>query len=415
MKSIRCFSLLTCGLAGVVLSVVDIPSAYAWTNENPGSASQCAAVDVNDAGTVVENCKVANTSAAFVTVAGSTAQLAALPGTAGGVPCSVSMINNAGSGKETVVGSCRDANNVSQAVSWNSSSPGAPTQLLPFAGLLGIIGNGLIAGATGVNVQGVVIGKSIDGNDSILPVYWATGSNSATPLNSPLLAPQANCVPVDINDAKTPSAVGNCPGGRLGGGKNVAVLWPTLGSAYSALPVPSGASYCSARQINVNGQILGECIYGSDTNRTVVWGGGGSGPTVLQTINGSPALRTVGMDLSDTGLVAVKFLAGAGQAGFYEPALWNPTSSNASSIALPFGAIHGVVLGIGNNGKMVGNYETSAGDVHPFHVEAGSLAAVDDGAPAGGPNARVTAWSKGGVYGLAGPKTAIRRRNPRCR
>ena len=35
-----------------------IPSAYAWTDENPPAASQCVAVDVDDASTVIENCTV---------------------------------------------------------------------------------------------------------------------------------------------------------------------------------------------------------------------------------------------------------------------------------------------------------------------------------------------------------------------
>ncbi|WP_434113446.1 hypothetical protein [Paraburkholderia caffeinilytica] len=402
MKPIRSFFLLVCAVSGVVLVGMDVPCAYAWTDENPASASQCAAADVNDVGTVVENCKVSNASVPFVTVGGATTQLAALPATAGSVPCSVNMINNAAQGQETVVGACRDANNVFQAVSWNSGSPGSPTQLMPFSGLLGIIGGGVRTGATGVNVQGVVIGESVDGNGSGLPVYWAPNSGAATPLNVPLLAPQANCVPADINDAQTPSVVGNCPAGGGGGGKNVAVFWPTLGAAYAAFPVPGGASYCNVSRINIHNQILGECIYGTDTHRAVVWGPGGTGPTVLLTVNGGQALRTRGADLSDAdlsdaGLVAVNFLAGSGQAGFYEPALWNPATSNASSITLPGGAIHGTVRCIGSNGKAVGNFETAAGDIHPFHVEPGSLTAIDDGSPAGGPNAVATACSIGGI------------------
>ncbi|WP_221624952.1 hypothetical protein, partial [Burkholderia cenocepacia] len=86
---------------------------------------------------------------------------------------------------------------------------------------------------------------------------------------------------------------------------------------------------------------------------------------MLQTINGNQALRTVGVSQSDAGLVAVNFLAGGAQAGFYEPAVWNPASgTNAPSIALPSGSIRGTVGGIGNNGKAVGNFETAAGDVH---------------------------------------------------
>ncbi|QRR07606.1 hypothetical protein FPJ27_15115 [Burkholderia sp. MS455] len=396
MKQIGRFILFRHGLIGIGLSVLGTPVAYAWTDDTPVSASQCGAADVNDVGTVIENCKVSNASVPYVTIAGSPVQLSALPNTVGGVPCSVMALNNAAAGQDTIVGSCRDAKNVSQAVAWSSGSPNTPRQLMPYSGVLAIIGGGVKSSIDGVNLQGVVIGESIDANETRLPVYWAPGANAATPLNA-LLALQANCVPTDINDVKQPSVVGNCPAGD---GRTNGVLWPSLASlSYTVLPAPAGASYCSARQINLNGQILGECIYGSDTYRAVVWGSGGTGPTVLQTINGNLTLRTVGVELNDAGLVAVNFLGSQSHAGFLEPALWNPASgANASSIALPSGAIHGTVSGLGNNNKLVGNFETVSGDVHPFHVEPNSLVAVDDGAPAGGPSAGVVAWSKSGVY-----------------
>ena len=65
-----------------------IPSAYAaWTDDNPPGASQCAAVDVNDAGTV------SNASLAYVELSGSLSQLAPLPSTPGGAP----LVRRAGS------------------------------------------------------------------------------------------------------------------------------------------------------------------------------------------------------------------------------------------------------------------------------------------------------------------------------
>ncbi|WP_434113694.1 hypothetical protein [Paraburkholderia caffeinilytica] len=386
----------------IILVVVNfIPlRTYAWTDDNPPSVSQCVAADVNDVGTVVENCKISNMSVAFVVISGAAIQLASLPGTAGGVPCSVNMTNNAAVGRETIVGACRDANNVFQAVSWFSGSPGAPIQLRPYAGLLGIIGGGVKTRATGGNLQGIVIGESVDGNGTGLPVFWTADGNGATPLGAPLLVPQANCIPIDINDAKAPSVVGNCPGGGGSGGRNTAVLWMSLSGPYSALPVPNGASYCRIDQIDLAGSILGECIYGIDTHWAAVWGVGGSGSMVLQTVNGNQALRTGGTALNDTGLVAVKFLGSQSHAGMYEPAIWDPADGNINAlpITLPPGASHGTIAGLGNNGTMVGNYETAAGTVHPIHVASGSLAAADDGTPAGGQNAVVRACSIGGQF-----------------
>jgi hypothetical protein len=118
----------------------------------------------------------------------------------------------------------------------------------------------------------------------------------------------------------------------------------------------------------------------------------------LMTINGASALRTAGISQNDSGVVVIGFLANGSRAGFSEPAIWNPAggNTNANAIALPSGAIHGSIGAIGNNGKMVGDFETSNGDTHPMHVESGSLTAVDDGSPEGGPSAVVTALSKSG-------------------
>ncbi len=370
-----------------------IRSAFAWTDDNPAAASQCSAVDVNDAGTLVENCKVADASTAYMVLSGSTAQLSPLSSTPGGVPCSATAINNAQAGHETIIGRCNDGNNVSQAVAWSSSAPSSPLQLMPVSGLLGI-GAGVRTRAVDVSAQGTVIGSSFDASGSSVPVYWNPGSGTANALPIPLLAQQMNCAPTSINNTASPSIVGNCPAAN---GKSAAVLWNSVSSAYATLPVPSGASYCDADQVNAKGQILGNCRYGTDTYRAVVWGAGGTGPSVLMTVNGNSAQRSIGAHLNDTGMVAVDYLAQGAQAGFYEPALWNPAGSDASAITLPSGAIHGTVLGLGNNGKMIGNFETSGGDTHPFHVEPNSLAAVDDGSPEGGPNAAVTAYSPGGT------------------
>ncbi|WP_323122915.1 hypothetical protein [Burkholderia alba] len=381
------------GVATVIGMACEMQSASAWTDDNPSAASQCVAADVNDAGTVVENCKVADASIAYVVLSGSATQLSPLSSTPGGAPCHAQMINNAQLGRETVAGWCQDANLVKQGVVWSSISPGSPLQLTPLGGLLGV-GAGVRTEVTSVSAQGTVVGSSIDANKNVTPVYWAAGFGVANALAVPLLAQQTNCVAIYINNAGTPSVVGSCPAAN---GKTSAVLWTNVSSAYTTLPVPSGASYCVAQQINLTGQILGNCLYGDDSRRVVLWGTGGTGPSVLATINGVTAQRSVGAYVNDSGLVAVNFLGQGAQAGFSEPAIWNPSSANASEITLPSGAIHGEVLGVGDNGKMVGNFETSGGTIHPFHVEPGSLTAVDDGSPEGGANAEVRAYSVGGT------------------
>ena len=110
--------------------------------------------------------------------------------------------------------------------------------------------------------------------------------------------------------------------------------------------------------------------------------------------NSTLGLRTVGASLNDVGQVAVNFLASS---GFVNPALWNTTGTDASAITLPSGATQGTAVSVGNNGKLVGNFETTAGNAHPFHVDPPSLTAVDDGSPEGGPNAVVISESRGGT------------------
>jgi len=371
--------------------------AYAWTDDNPPGASQCADAGINDAGSIIENCLVSNTPKAYLTVAGarSSVQLAPLPSTPGGVPCSADGISNAAAGSEIVIGACADANNVSQAVAWQASSPGTAIQLQPIGGLLGL-GADVSAAASAVNQNGYIIGESVNVNGVATPVVWMPGSNTPTPLPVlPLLATNQNCVPASINDAQSPSIIGNCPGAS---GKNQAVLWPSAITLIpTLLPVPPGASYCSASGINTGGKIFGQCVYGTATYRVVQWGAGGTGPTVLMTVDSLPALRTTGADQNDSGIIAVNYLAGGAQAGFKMPARWDPsTGTNAPSIALPSNGNHGSVGAIGDNGRMFGNYETTDGYTHPFHVEAASLTATDEGSPEGGRNAALTAISKNG-------------------
>ncbi|KVE36313.1 hypothetical protein [Burkholderia sp. TSV86] len=371
------------------------PMAWAWTDETPSSASQCSPVDINDAGVGAENCLVGNARIAFKTqLSGGSTPLSPLLSTPGGAPCLAGAINNAVVGQETIIGACADGNNVPQGVMWAHGAT-TPTQLQPATTLLGLIRLGVSTTAAAVNDAGVVIGLSTDANGTDAPTYWS-GSGVATLLAPPLLGSSANCEPASINNVSSPSVVGNCPGG---GGKNNPVLWTTLSSGYQTLPIPSGASYCSARHINAAGQILGECVYGTDRYQAVQWGTGGTGPAVLQTVNGKVAPRTQVAAQNDAGVVAVNYLAVGSQNGFKEPAVWNPASgnTNASAISLPAGAVKGSVGGIGNNGKLVGNFETASGGVHPFHVEPNGVVAVDDGDPAGGSNAGVMALSRGGV------------------
>jgi hypothetical protein len=377
--------------------------ALAWTNNDPAGINSCDAPVVNDAATVAGNCLDANnTNRAFVRLAGAPSTfLAALPSTAGGAPCNATGLNNAASGSEIIIGWCADANTVNQGVFWQSANPTtAPTLLQPLS-LLGLLAN-VETGATKVNAAGVIVGVSIDGEGTRTPVSWSA-SGAPTELAPPLLAVNADCTPVDINDARTPSIIGNCDDSGNGGG-NRAVLWQGTGAAYTMLPVPIYADYCTAIKINLAGQILGQCIYPGDVYRVAVWGAGGAPAVVMMTVGGAPASETFAIDINDNDMVACNYLLNTGSTDFAQGCSWNPSVGNtdATVISGPGGvAAPAIVLSIGNNGKIAGIYQTSELSTHTFHVESGDRTGVDDGSPDGGANTKITMMSRGGLFLVA--------------
>jgi hypothetical protein len=385
----------------LTIAALSASAAYAqWKNDNPAAASDCFAPSVDDAGTVVGNCDVNITQQGFVILPGASSStlLAPLPTTVTGGPCVVNGITNAAAGSEIIVGGCVDANAVMQGVYWNAASPtAAPTLLQPLS-LLNLLTD-VETVATAFNTPGVIVGVSIYGADNQTPVSW-TLAGAPTELEAPLLYQNTNCVPAGINDARTPSIIGNCANAGDGGG-NLAVLWLGTTSAFSVLPVPTGADYCTVSSVNLVGQILGLCVYGAATDLVAVWGAGGTGPTVLTTVGGVAVLVASAVQINDGGIVACNYVASGASAGFNEPCSWNPSGRNTNAVAIsaPGGSTGPATnVAIGKNGKIVGNYTTPGGLLQPFHVEPGNNTAIADGSPAGGPNTTVGSISKGGIY-----------------
>jgi hypothetical protein len=326
-----------------------------------------------------------------------------LASTVGGTPCAATGIDNAAAGSEIIIGWCADGDAVEQGVFWKSSTPAsAPTQLQPLS-LLGLLPDVKTMASVVSTTGGLIVGVSISNNGTQTPVSWSS-TGAPTQLAAPLLSTNTNCVPADISDASTPAIIGNCDDSGTGGG-NKAVLWTSTTAAYTVLPVPRGANTCQASNINISGQILGRCDYGTDTHRVVQWGSGGTGPAVLMTVGGGTALRTYDADMNDSGVIACNYLAGSASVGFEEPCSWNPAGGNTDAVAItPPGGSSGpaTTIGIGNNGKIIGIYETAAGVVHSFHVEPGGNSATDEGSPEGGNNTIFTSLSNSGVNGAAG-------------
>jgi hypothetical protein len=392
LKAIGMFFGVSAG--ALTVSALSAPPAHAWTFIDLASAAQCTGAMVNDAGSVVGFCGVNDARQGFLRELTGRSSIVLAPLVQ--PPCIAEGISNGAAGAETIVGWCADANGEHQAVFWNSATPTtAPTLLQPLS-ILGV--KDKQTGPKAVNASGVIVGDSLNNNGTKSPVVRSS-TGAVTELPGGLLESDANCVPVDINDAATPSIIGNCPSSSANGA-NVAVLWASATSGYSVLPVPSGGA-CSADKINDNGQILGDCAFADDSHSAVLWAaGGGSAPTVLTSVGGA-ATRTVAVDINNSGLVAGNYLSAA---GFIQPYSWNTAGggTNASAITPPGGtSAFAVTIGVGGNGEMVGFYKTTAGVFHPFHVVSGSTSAVDDGTPQGGPGTIITSISKGGLYKAA--------------
>jgi uncharacterized membrane protein len=397
--------------AGMALAGVGRPAYAGWNDEGTSIGPQCGSADVNNSGVEVGNCLSSKyVRTAFVaTTVGNPVPLAPLTTNGnGGVACEVGGINNAPTVSAVIVGSCQDTHSVWQAVYWRAGSPAIqPTQLQPLPGLAGLLAD-VKTSEVAVNLRGDVVGISINGNGDATPVLW-NAAGVPTALSSPLLGSTTNCSPADINDASPASIVGNCPAGPGGAGKNVAVLWSSPTAAYTALPVPPGASYCSAKEINANGQIMGGCVYlgtngaTPDTYKTVQWGSGGTGPTVLQTINGNVSLRNTGVDMNASGQIAgTRLVAGGYTSAFF----WDPsTGTNGIGIPPLTGGSRARAAAISDDGTVVGNGESNArNEAFVWHAITAALTSIP--ALQSGGNDGVIAISKSGAFIAGASETA---------
>ncbi|WP_248798678.1 HAF family protein [Pseudomonas sp. MWU13-2105] len=337
------------------------------------------------------------------TSSGGATALPPLFTSASGVPgaCVGGAVSNGTATTAVIVGSCEDANSIPQGVKWLASSLSSPPQQqqpLPILAGLRLVPD-VQTEVAAVNLAGVLVGVSISPTGETTPVVW-TAAGAANSLLPPLLGSVTNCSPADISDAATPSIIGNCPAGAGGAGKNQAVLWTNTSSGYSVLPVPSGASYCVASEINVGGKILGTCYYlGSgtpDSYKTVQWApGGGSAPTVMLTINGSTSLRNSGVAMNASGQIAGNRLQAG---GFTTPFFWDPaTGTNGIPIAPLPGGSRATAKAISDNAVVVGCSETNgASEAFAYHSVGATLAAISPLAAGG--NDCADAISPNGAY-----------------
>jgi probable HAF family extracellular repeat protein len=250
-----------------------------------------------------------------------------------------------------------------------------------------------------MNQQGTIVGNSISAAAVSTPVIWRAGQ--LTPIVLPgaqlLGLGNTNCVPTDVADVSSsaaPVAVGNC---QAGNGTAAGVIWtPTgLAGAYvaTALSAPSGSLSCVASAVNVMGQVLGTCDFGSGIGpHTVRWPAGGGAPIVLTTVAGN--VRNVGVNMNAGGQITGTYLT-AGD--FAAPFYWNPDTNAVSTIDPISGGTNGVPVRIGDTGTVVGTAEVATGAVHAFEWTP-AAGVTDLGVLAGGNNSAVSDLSKNGCF-----------------
>lgn len=261
-------------------------SANAATFVSSGHAAgpQCATSGINDNGQAVGNCNSATPSTNpnpwfSSTLAGPQQVLLPL---VTGQPCSVSAIANNG----WMVGLCANVGNVALGAYWNAATPGNPPTAmapLPFSLLLPPLRPAdKQTVPTAQNQNGMVLAQSLSANEQATVVVYAAGS--ATPQR--VSGWGNNCSGVDLTETLTngwPRILMNCPGAN-GTPEITSASWSGSGFSLVTPPLPAGASYCEAVDMNDAGQFVGTCTFpGSspDTLQTAYWASATSTPLLL--------------------------------------------------------------------------------------------------------------------------------------
>lgn len=259
-------------------------NAATFVSSGHAAGPQCATAGVNDSAQVVGNCNPATPSASanawFSPIPAGPQQV--LLSLITGQPCSVSAIANNG----WIVGLCANTGNVAFAVFWNASSPGSPP--IAMNALPGKLLLPLLRPAdkqtvpTAQNQNGVVAAQSLSANGDATVVVYTAGN--ATPQR--VSGWGDNCTAVDLTETLTngwPVILMNCPGSN---GTPVVTIatWSGGGFALVTPPLPLGASYCQAVDMNDAGQFVGTCMFpGSspDKLQTTYWASASSTPSLL--------------------------------------------------------------------------------------------------------------------------------------
>lgn len=354
---------------------------------------QCVGISANNAGNVVGACvKPDGSAAGFVALTPGTAvELARL---ANARSCAATIITNGG----RILGSCQNSDSLATAVVWNASSPATVQALQPLLG-------GVRTRGTAYNHGGATAGVSVSANNIAQPVMWRINETNARALPAGLLGLDAtNCVPTDIDSTapnpSMPNISGNCPGAN---GRPQPVLWTAgLLGAYAAttLPLPTGALYCTTTHV-ANSRILGNCDFGAQGGRAVLWPSASTTPVVLVT---NPA-RNSARDLNASGGVIGSYKNSNGDT---IPFYWDTSTNTRTDIPPLSGGFKISVADLGDNGLVTGTSETNDGTRHAIRWTL-SGGTQDLGTLPGGKNSSGQGLSQDGCYLAGGSETGAAR------
>jgi hypothetical protein len=304
-----------------------------------------------------------------------------------------------------VIGSCRNASNVSFAVTWSASAPAdAPLELAPLTGLLGLDPD-VSDKATGYNQDGAVMGVSINSSGAGTAVLWANGSGVATQVSTV----GDNCLPIDMNDdsATTPTLVLNCPNANGTATPKFAQATGLLGTyVTTALALPAGASYCTVSGTNDALQAVGTCHTAApDEPKAAYWSSFTSAPTLLSTLSGGA--RNFGEFINNQGHIIFTEQTGTGQ---YEAGFWDPSTSTVTMIPPLTGGTTDTVEALADNDTAVVNSEDGSQNVEAATwTSATGITAL--GFAGGGLASRIVDMSQNGGYAAGTAKDSSENNN----
>jgi adhesin/invasin len=237
---------------------------------------------------------------------------------------------------------------------------------VPLAGL-----GGSFAAATAVNASNVIVGLSEDGQGSLSAALWSVSGTSASA--GVALAPLAGNT---YSAAYAVDASGAAVGESEKGAAYVPVIWAAGTTTPTELSLGAFTSPAAAYGVS-GGRIVGEATSGTATV-AVLWADPGASPVDLASLGGDRSAAyavagslVVGESTAAPGgasLGALWTLDGSGNPG--APVALAPLAGHASSVALAVDA----------TGRIVGESESSTGEVHAVYwTVAAPSAPVDLG------------------------------------